>query len=60
MGNDLGGGQQRTGKRLKKAQTANAPQENNKAMSEQIKWGGNLVLLPLALKVAAKRGEHGR
>lgn len=30
MGNDLGGGEQRTGKRLMKAKTASAPEENTK------------------------------
>lgn len=37
MGSDLGGGRQRTGKRLRKAKTASAAEENTKATSEQMK-----------------------
>lgn len=37
MGNNLGEGGQRTGKRLRKAKTASAPQENIKATWEQKK-----------------------
>lgn len=60
MGNDLGGGEQRTGKRLMKAKTASAPEENTKPWQSRRKKGsGNPVLLVLAHKITAKRGEHG-
>lgn len=59
MGRDLGGGGQRTGKRLRKAETASAPEESTKATSEQMKEGVETLYCFCWLPLAAKREECG-
>lgn len=58
MSNDLGEGGQRTRKRVRKAKTA-LEENTEPCHSRRNSESGNPVLLPLALKAAAKRGEHG-
>lgn len=56
MGNDLGGGGQRIGKKLRKAKTASAPEENTKP--RQSRW--NREWKPCAASSGSQSGSQKR